>query len=859
MLKLTAPGSPHHRNQKLKIYAKYSSIVNKEKCLTFLNLSFSLLVVILSNKGFGVLNDFLISFCISISLLTLFFINLCGRWEYIAIRDIHKNVNKLFALFFLLTSLILSFCYPFDSLYPVLSLPLMFLGWDFLTKPRRESTIILIFISLYTIFLIYFNTNSLLMWHIVSSISYKISSWVTSLVGNYSIVGYSLNGFLVFIPTMLVSLTISLYSRSKRNGSVYIYPLLMVIVWAMYIIVFSFTSFNDYDDIALYSPALFLSLLSILFFQICRNDFMSDNKERGLLRLKDISSFLMIISSVLLLLAMPCSTGTISGKKILFYGEDMLGSWDVPEYGKYGKIAWGMFGLLPYYLKAYGCNCSIFVKNLTGFLERNQPVSENITRFVNLTEYVKFVESEEMTADILKDFDVLVVINLNKTFSEGEKKSIWNFVKNGGSLLVLGDHTNVGNIMSPLNDLLQDMGITFRFDSALPLDYTGKWLTCCKKMINPLTFGIREDEIQISVGASLSVSPPAFPILVGDFAFSDYGNIENIENAFLGNYKYDRGEILGNVVLAAGCYYGRGKVLVFGDTSSFQNSALPYSHRFISRVFSWLVYDGETGLNIAKQLVATVLILLGLILAFRNSDIRIIPLALLLGILFASFLNSSLISDANPEGPLVYIDITHAEKFSIDPFNDNSVTGTMVNFARNGYLPIILKDFDYEKIRRGNIMLIIAPNQVLGKDDVEKLMKFIKEGGLLILSSGYQCRDCVKPLLDKFNLDIDAVPLGPVPYVEENPEEYQMEPKFVDAWPILVMNERAISYYDVCIENETYTLVTFIKYGKGGFVLISDNEFLLDKNIESMESLWPGNVQFIKSIIDDVRERGVLI
>ncbi|RLF39607.1 MAG: hypothetical protein DRN00_01460 [Thermoplasmata archaeon] len=846
------------QDQKLKIHTKDSLIVSEDRCLMFLNISFSLFIAILLSRGFGALNNYLESFYILVSVLTLFLVNLYGRWEYICIKDVYKSTNKLFAIALLLISLTLSFCYHFDNLYPLLSLPLMFLGWDLLAKPRRETPIILIFTSLYTIFLIYLNTDSLLMWHVINNFSYTASSWVTSLVGNHSIVGYSMSGFLILIPALLVSLTICIHSKGKR--SVYIYPLLIVVAWIVYILVFSFASFDDYSDIVIYSPALFLSLLPILFFQIYRYGFTSNNNRGGKqVKLKDVPTFLMILSAVSLLLIMPCSTGITSGKKILFYGEDMLGSWDVPEYGKYGEVWWGMFGLLPYYLETYGYNCSIFVRNLTAFLERNQPTEENITRFVNLTEYVEFVESEKITIDILRDFDVLVVINLNKTFSEEEKKSIRSFVKNGGSLLVLGDHTNVGNIMLSLNDLLQDVGITFRFDSALPLDPASKWMTCYSKMRNPLTFGIPEDEIQISVGASLNISLPAFPIIVGDFAFSDYGDIKNVENAFLGNYRYDKGEILGNVVLVAGCYYGKGRVLVFGDTSPFQNPSLPYSHRFVSRVFNWLVHGERVEINLAKQLVATILILIGLLLAFKSSGIRIIPFALLLGILFASLLNSSFISDANPEGSLVYIDITHAEKFSIDPFNDNSVTGTMVNFARNGYLPIILKDFDYEKIRRGNIILIIAPNKVLGKDDVEKLMEFIKEGGLLILSSGYQCRDCVKPLLDEFNLDIDAVPLGPVPYVEENPEEYQMEPKFVDAWPILVMNKEAISYYDVYIENETYTLVTFIRYGKGGFVLISDNEFLLNKNIESKEFLWPGNVQFIKSIIDDVRERGVPI
>ena len=40
--------------------------------------------------------------------------------------------------------------------------------------------------------------------------------------------------------------------------------------------------------------------------------------------------------------------------------------------------------------------------------------------------------------------------------------------------------------------------------------------------------------------------------------------------SFLGNYHYDEGERLGDVVLVATATHGRGRVVVWGDTSAFQ-------------------------------------------------------------------------------------------------------------------------------------------------------------------------------------------------------------------------------------------------------------------------------------------------
>jgi len=101
--------------------------------------------------------------------------------------------------------------------------------------------------------------------------------------------------------------------------------------------------------------------------------------------------------------------------------------------------------------------------------------------------------------------------------------------------------------------------------------------------------------------------------------------------------------------------------------------------------------------------------------------------------------------------------------------------------------------------------------------------------------------------------------LGPVPYVEENPEEHQNEPRFVDSWPITAKNTTsADAFYTIEIENESYNLIMFTKYGLGGLIVIGDSQFLLDKNLESLYDYWPGNILFLKNIIDELKDRGVL-
>ena len=71
-------------------------------------------------------------------------------------------------------------------------------------------------------------------------------------------------------------------------------------------------------------------------------------------------------------------------------------------------------------------------------------------------------------------------------------------------------------------------------------------------------------------------------------------------------------------------------------------------------------------------------------------------------------------------------------------------------------------------------------------------------------------------------------------------------------------NGKTYSFYGVEILGELYILVTFSRYGDGGLLFISDSEFLLDRNIESFENNWPGNIQFIYHIVDVMKHMGVL-
>jgi hypothetical protein len=579
-----------------------------------------------------------------------------------------------------------------------------------------------------------------------------------------------------------------------------------------------------------------------------------------------IALVFILISSLILTVFPGAGLADLNSKNrnIMYYGQNHLGSWDVPEYGKYGRASSGMFGLLPYYLSLSGYNSQLVVKDEENFLNTTFPVHENITRYVNLTDYTTIIESSVITEELLSDVGIFVVINLNTSFTTNEHATIWKYVENGGSLLILGDHTDIGNMQMPLNNLTEPVGISYRFDSAIPIDPNFRWTTCYHLLHHPITAKIDSlDEIEISVGASLDISMSSFPMVLGKFGLSDIGDRSNAEGAFLGDYEYNSGEQIGDIILAASAYYGNGRVMVFGDTSSFQNSAISYSLPFIGSVFNWLSSQRTSTIENIQIVIALILMIFAIIIyvIYRMDKIHFgfFPIFLCIILLLSVTANPVILGKDEVKGNIIYIDASHSERFDLKPFEDHSLSGLMLNFMRNDYLPLILRDFSKEDIINSEILVLNAPTKMFSGDEVEFIKQFMNDGGLVILSAGYPDIDASIPILREFELDVYDIPLGPIPYVEEDPELYQKEPRFVDSWPIIVgPGNSSEIFYSIEIAGETYVLMTFSPYGDGGLLFISDSEFLMDKNIESLYDYWPGNIQFLKNIIDEMITKGVL-
>ncbi|MBT9174923.1 MAG: hypothetical protein DDT22_00589 [candidate division WS2 bacterium] len=532
--------------------------------------------------------------------------------------------------------------------------------------------------------------------------------------------------------------------------------------------------------------------------------------------------------------------------KVVFYQKGLLLNWDIPNYDSFTLLSGGMYGMLPRYLKATGYK-------------------------VSMTE-------ELLTQEILDEAKVLVMIVPTEDLGKREKEDILNWIKEGGSLLLLGDHTDIGDFMVPTNNLLKPFNISFKFDTTDPATRgivrdlnRGIWTNQIELRNHSVIHDLmHSNQLQIGGGASLDISFPAYPIILGKYGFSDPGDYNNTgRGGYLGDRIYQRSERLGDLVLVAGRNFGKGKVVVFGDTSTFQSIALPYSYTFISQIFSYLTSETVETLEFLRQnffyLGVLFFVLFFILLAISKYSVEMIKLlvvitslAILLGIVTAGLVNDRVMGLETKQisGNVAYIDTSHLGQFNVAPFTDRSVDALSMNLMRNDYLPVVLPYFDRQRIANSKVLVLISPSKPFRRGETSFLKEYMEKGGLVVVSAGFTEQKGVYHLLSEVKLDIEPLPLGPLPMRGfEMPLKYFDDPKFINAWPVKIKDgDRIKVFYEGELLERKFPVVVYKEVGKGGILLITDSEFLLNKNLETEKGFWKGNIMLLRQIFEELRE-----
>lgn len=536
-----------------------------------------------------------------------------------------------------------------------------------------------------------------------------------------------------------------------------------------------------------------------------------------------------------LVIMWPTGRSTLEGKKIVAYEKGFL-NWLKPKHGDYGRFSVGMYGMLPEYLASMGAQCKI---------------------------------SPELSEEDLRGADLLIMFYPNEVWKEGQLERIWNFVRQGGSLLVCGEHTvHEEGGTNRFNEVIAPTGIKVNFDSSEFL--IGGWLQSYQTHLHPTNAGIADERNQFGAVIGASVQMPlwgAQPLLIGRWGWNDPGDLAN-DPSLMGNRKYDPGEPLGDIVLAAETRLGKGKVIVFGDTSGMTNGIMPGAYLYTSRLMAYLASPGARTARTLQTVLALVLwAALALILFARLSPQHVLPVPVLLAVSLSFFTHVAArsigeVPDGRRQTPnnLALIDAAHLSAASDESWRDEGTAGLNMTLTRCGYLALNLPEFTRERLEKAGLLVTIAPSKFYSRQEKAILRDFVSNGGILIMTVGVEDprREAALDLAAEYDLYVgdrffkgDGYPPAPEPFGHFkapylNTGEYMCYVRFWAGWPILCRDPK-LKHRDpaeqkphpdasaIAYGRGDRNVILLRKYGKGQVVFVGDTYFATNKNLERID------------------------
>ena len=342
--------------------------------------------------------------------------------------------------------------------------------------------------------------------------------------------------------------------------------------------------------------------------------------------------------------------------------------------------------------------------------------------------------------------------------------------------------------------------------------------------------------------------------MVGRFGYGDQGlNQPKGDRGYLGDFKYQPSERLGDLVLVAGEQHGKGRVLVFGDTSSFFNNTLPRSVDMLRACLSWLCESKEwlAPASWAGRIVAVMLLLGWGVLAFLWREV---PLGI--GVLAAAGVWSGASHGTGgwlpydqevSRGELAVIDYSHQPNASKHGSMDAGLHGVSINLMRHGLLPVDVDAWDPGLLDKARLVVLNAPRSPVTRGEARDLSRVMERGGTVVVGCGFFEADACRELLDPLGCRVGGVPLGRF----FDRAAFGQPVSFMSAWPIELDRAKAADAKVLCAYDD-WPLMVSVPVGEGRLILIGDSEFLHNRNLEGSKNHDPANTTFVKNLLDSL-------
>lgn len=214
--------------------------------------------------------------------------------------------------------------------------------------------------------------------------------------------------------------------------------------------------------------------------------------------------------------------------------------------------------------------------------------------------------SGPLAAQDLEGASTLVVYDPDRAFDADQLKLVEDFVREGGGLLVIGDHTNVFGSGSHLNELVEPFGFQYRDDVLFDLDADFHQIIDAPVLPPAAWHGIEFFKLRgpTSLRPTSLWTRPVYQV----------GHSKGVRAIYSVNNFYppphdDPKMSSGDFCVAATARYGKGRVAAWADSTVFSNFEIfyPGKYEYLLDTLHWLNHKDSGLSGVARRMGLLVL------------------------------------------------------------------------------------------------------------------------------------------------------------------------------------------------------------------------------------------------------------
>ena len=431
---------------------------------------------------------------------------------------------------------------------------------------------------------------------------------------------------------------------------------------------------------------------------------------------------------------------------------------------------------------------------------------------------------EPLTFQLLDNFDVLIIKTPTSAFSDEEITHIQEFVKKGGGLFLIGDHTNVFGTSTHINLVAKHFGLRFNYDATYDLSNGGLSVYMPPSLFpHPIVQNI--NTFLFGTSCSLEVPWQTEDVIIG------YG-LKSLEHDYSKRNFFPEKDYasmsFGLFNQLAAIKYGKGRVVAFTDSTVFSNfwMFVPGKPELLLGSVNWLNRQNYIPYNINHILFIAGFFILALIilLSLKNGiGFHLVLFSCFLTFpivsFFFQFLNTKIYSAPHPHTKYIQIcfEMEHSDFFlpitELVSKSERNYHTFYVWIQRLKYVPMALPKLQ-QSLKEGDVVVIINPINHFTAKDKKQIIDYITHGGkILLLDSSLNKNSSANEILQEFDMNIDYMPLANSVFSDNSGQK--------------ISN----SQYAVTIKGGTPLLLTddgkpilsTVKKGKGIFTVMTDS------------------------------------